>query len=708
MALFDYNIVLTGDCQTNGGGEINLTLTGGTPPYTVNWIEPNLSIDTTYTSSVRTGLSYGTYVVEVNDSTLPENSSFLINIPVSSGMCVSILNVENTSCGLNNGSITGNSTCLFSYAEFLLFSGDDSYIKSTFIDSSYFYFDNLQSGLYYVVGVDLGGCSGYSESFIIEDSTEFDFGIYSVPNSTCNNTPNGKLYVTGQTGYAPYTYTWSNNQTGNTITGLTEGLYSVQVTDSKGCTKINTAVVEKIDPIGFGFSNPTSPSCFDNNGSILFYTTGGTAPFCYSGSNGSFDVSYSREYIMTGLSSGNYSLNVRDAGLCTYTQSIYLESPNNISNVQINTKNSYCSNSDGNISISIFGGSFPYTYYIINQSGNTLTDSSSNTNYVFTGLSSGVYTVGVADASGCEFSQEIVILTENKFTIDATTIATTCGLNNGSIYVYQSSGGTAPYYYYINGDGFIDNSSGYTFTNLNSGSYIIDVIDSTGCKQSKVVTIPNSIGIDFSLASVPCFDGYNAGINAFITNGTPPFIFNWSDNISGNPQSISVSGLSAGTYSLTLTDSNGCTLTRTISIDCETTYTSYQIYPVYNEPFTLNLSTKKGMLQLLNEGFNDLTSGNTSCVLLNANFFAEINVTPSGYSNSTLFYTSDNRIDAPYDNLWYEAIKTLLIELSAIDDVVINPINNTMIITTKPNSTELNGQVIEINLKIDYDIICVS
>lgn len=708
MPLFDYNINLTGDCQTNGGGTIILTLSGGTPPYSVNWINPDLNIDTTYSSSTRTGLSSGTYVVEVNDSTIPENSTFLINIPVSSGMCVTILNTKNTSCGLNNGSITGTSTCAFSYAEYTLYSGDGTSIETTAVNSEYFYFDNLQSGIYYIVGIDLGGCTGYSETFIIEESSPFDFGLYSVPNSTCNNIPNGKIYVTGQTGYAPYTYLWSNNSTDNTITGLTEGIYSVEVIDSKGCSTGKSAIVEKVEPIGFGFSVPTPPTCFASDGSILFYTTGGTAPFCYSGSNGSYEVSYSREYVMNGLSSGNYSLHVRDAGLCTYVQSVYLEGVNTISSVEVQTTNSNCSNSDGSVTIAIVGGSFPYNYFLINSSGETTSYSTSNTVHTFTGLTYDMYTVGVSDTSGCTFTDEVVVFSENKFTITADVVGTTCGNNNGSIYVYQTTGGTAPYYYYIDGSGFVDNSSGYTFTNVPSGEHTIDVIDSTGCKQTTTVTVPNSTFVDFSLAYVPCFNGQDGGINAFITNGTPPFTFIWSDNVPGNPQEISVSGLSAGTYSLTVIDINGCNFSRSISLECDKTYTSYQIYPVYDEPFVLNLSNKRGMLQLLNEGFNDLTSGNTDCSLINAKFLAEIEILPSGYTDSIIFYTSEDRTDAPYDNLWYESIKTLLLNLSAIEDVIINPVTNTMIITSKPNSTELLGQIMEVKLRILYDIICVS
>lgn len=708
MATFNYNILVTGDCQSNSSGSIKLILTGGTAPYGVKWLIPDLGVETTYSSSERLNLSYGTYTVEVNDSTVPQNNSFLINIPISSGLCISILNVINTSCGLDNGAISGSSSSDFSYTIFSLYDNNDTYISSTTSNNGFFYFSNIKSGIYYIIGVDYGGCSGRSETFVIEESVGFDFGIYSVSNSTCDNISNGKIYITGQTGHAPYTYTWSNGSTSQNITGLTEGEYSVVVSDSKGCSKSKSIILDRVNPVGFGFATPYNPTCFNNNGSILFYTTGGTEPFCYSGSNGTVEVSYSREFLMENLSPGNYSIFVRDAALCSYIQYVSLQSPNSIRDVNIKTKNSNCSSSDGEISVSIFGGSFPYTYYIVNPSGNTIYNSTSDTLYVFTGLSSGTYTVGVSDASGCTFSDEVLILAADKFLISANTTSTSCGLNNGSIDVVQLSASTPPYYYYIDGVPYESNNTGYTFTQLSSGSYVIGVGDSTSCIQNKVVTVEDGGALDFSLSYVPCTNGSNGIVNVFITSGKPPFNYNWSNNVSGNPQYICVSGLTGGTYFVTIIDDNGCSLRRDIDLDCNNVYTSYQTYSVYDNPFEISLSNKRGMLELLNEGFEDLTSGNTSCDLVIAKFIAEINITPSAYTDSIIFYVSMSRTDVPYDNLWFEAIKTLLMKVNYIDDCLINPINNTITIISNQNSNGLSGQLIEVNLKILYDIVCLS
>jgi hypothetical protein len=97
MASFNYLVNVTGDCSQNSSGIVSILPYGGTPPYTVEWNNPSLSADTVNgTASVRSGLQFGTYAVRLNDSTLPTNNQFYINVPVSSGVCANIVSVQNT------------------------------------------------------------------------------------------------------------------------------------------------------------------------------------------------------------------------------------------------------------------------------------------------------------------------------------------------------------------------------------------------------------------------------------------------------------------------------------------------------------------------------------------------------------------------------------------------------------------------------------
>jgi hypothetical protein len=234
---FSYTILTTGDCQSNNSGIISFLPYGSTPPYTVEWVTPNLGTDiVSINPSVRTNLGSGTYFLRVNDSTLPTNQVYNINIPVSSGVCCVVVDKISTTCGDDNGSITATSTSNYSTTNYSLYTGADIFVTSASTNTSQIIFNNLTAGTYYIAAIDIGGCIGYSETLVVESSTTFDYGFYIVPNSSCGGQPIGKVFVTGETGVSPYTYFWSNGQLTNSISGLSEGNYTVTVTDSNGCS----------------------------------------------------------------------------------------------------------------------------------------------------------------------------------------------------------------------------------------------------------------------------------------------------------------------------------------------------------------------------------------------------------------------------------------------------------------------------------------
>jgi len=711
MAAFNYQISTTGDCTSSLTGIISILPYGGTPPYTVEWQSPNLGVDTiTLLPSVRTGLSGGTYALRLNDSTIPVNQEFYVNIPVSNGVCCNILGVVSTSCNTDNGSVTGTSTSNYSSTNFYLFDYTNTYITSGTTNTSTIVFGNLSASTYYLIAQDLGGCTGQSQTFIIEESEPFDFGLYIVPNSSCGGTPIGKIYVTGQTGVAPYSYYWSGGQTGSTVTGLTAGNYSVQVIDSLGCSKTESALIEDVPSIGFGIFTATPPSCFASDGVINLTITGGTAPYYYSASTGFVEISYSKTFSLSGLSSGQYNFLVTDSGLCTIQVGTTLNTPQGITSVNISTQNSTCSSTNGSITAAVIGGTTPYTYTLINPEGNTLVISTSQATQVFSNLESGTYTISVQDANGCVFIQETTIIAENKFTISTSTTPTTCAQNNGIIEVTRTIGGTAPFDFSLDGVINIIDTNLYTvtFTNVASGQHTITVTDAVECAQTTQVYVSGSSIVDFTLYSTSCGNGSDGTITALITSGVPPFSFDWSDNVDSNPQQIQVSNLTAGTYSLTVIDSNSCSLYRTVSIDCSSLYTSYQTYAMGCEVFQVESPSKYGLPQMLNEGFFDLTSGNTNCDLISAIFTAKVSVEPLGTIVSQPFYTATTLSSAPSDNLWYDEIQNILLGIPGIGSVTIDALNNQITITTSTINPILNNQEIIIELIIIYDIMCLT
>jgi large repetitive protein len=711
MAVLNYNITVTGDCSNNNSGAFNLFVSDGTPPYTVQFISPSYASQTITTQPASlVGIASRVYQVRVNDSSLPTNNEFLLNIPISSGVCGSISAVQNTTCGVNNGSVTGSSTSLYSSTNFSLYNINNNYLASATTNTNEAVFGSLSAGTYYLGVTDLGGCTAFTQTFIVEESEPLDFGLYVVPNSSCGGAPIGKIFVTGQTGQSPYSYLWNNGQTGSTITGLTSGNYSVAVTDAFGCTLSKEATITNVNPVGLGLFTSTAPTCLQSNGVINMTITGGTEPFYYSASTGNVLVSYSRTFSLSGLSAGQYNFQVTDAGLCQMFAGTTLETPGGLTSVTAQGQNSTCSSTNGLITVNVVGGNSPYTYTLVYPTGNQLNISNSQTTQIFSNLSGGTYTVAVSDNSGCAFMEEVTLVAQNKFTISTQVVGTSCNQNNGSVTILTTAGSTLPLDYSVDGlQNIIDtNLTAVTFNNLSSGTHVVSVTDADGCVQTTNILVPSSQPLNYSLYSTSCGSGSSGKITAFITSGEPPFTFNWSDNVPNDPQQIQVSGLTAGTYSLTVVDSNGCSLTRNATITCSTNSINYQTYVMGAEVFNIQSPTKFGLLQMLNEGYFDLTSGNVGCELLSATFTAKVSVNPSGIVATQNFFTSTSLVQVPTDNQWYNTIRTLLLGIPGVGNVIIDQLNNQITIETSRNNTSLQGQEIVIDLVIDYNIICTA
>lgn len=690
-------ISITGDCQSTSSGASKIIFTDGTPPYTANWISPSLGTDLSITSTTRTNLSAGTYVVLINDSSAPVNESIYVNVEISSGVCVSS-EVVNTTCGDDNGQITVSATTNASFTEYILYSSD-TFVSSGITNTGYQTFLNLTAGTYQVVVKDIGGCTANTETLIIQDSNNIDYGLYVIGDTSCYG-PTGKIFITGCTGPGPFTYLWSNGETTQSITGLTAGTYSVTVSNNEGCSVTKEGTVLTIPPPYIADVTSIPPDCFNANGQITIQVTGGTEPFYYSGSNGYSIISYSRFFTLTGLTSGTYEIAVTDCSLCKTSTFATVQGVNTFNVISIVTDNSYCGNKDGSITATVQGGSPLYKYTLIDTSGNTKNWSTNSTQYTFDNLDSGEYTIYIEDNSGCVFSEVLYILTENKFSISAVTSGTTCGNNNGSVYISLSTGGTPTYNYTLSNGGFLNNTSltSTTFNNLSVGQYTATVTDSTNCKQT--------ISFYISAATQPLFFNLVSvgnSINTLITSGEPPFILDWSENVNGQT-GLNLTGLTAGTYSLTITDSNGCLLTRTIDLTNPTPFVSYELFNICTSPFEITTNTKRGILQMTWDGFSDITGDDFGCILNQTIFTTKITVSGSVYQHS--FYTGTTLNDVPTDDQWKNSVAYLLNQIPGVGSFNIDILNNVITIKTECDENLLGGENLKIELKVEYDISC--
>ena len=167
-----------------------------------------------------------------------------------------------------------------------------------------------------------------------------------------------KIFITGLTGTPPYTYLWSNGETNSSISGLSASTYGVIVTDGNGCTISKSVTVLQVPLVGLGAFTSISPTCFASNGEITVTVTGGTAPYYFSGSNGTVYITFDQTYTFTNLASGVFTVQVTDAGLCNFVASTTLLPPGGFSIVGIGVNNSNCNNNGGSLNpIQLFGGS---------------------------------------------------------------------------------------------------------------------------------------------------------------------------------------------------------------------------------------------------------------------------------------------------------------------------------------------------------------
>jgi hypothetical protein len=421
--------------------------------------------------------------------------------------------------------------------------------------------------------------------------------------------------------------------------------------------------------------------------------TGGTAPFFFSGSNGDTIITFGNSYTFENLPSGILTVTVKDAGLCSDTQSVSLITPNGFAVSSITSTNSNCG-SNGSINILVNTGSptGTFTYTILDSSGNTVNTITVGTNATFNNLPSDTYTILIDNNSGCVYTGSVTITNINLFTITAVTTNTTCGLNNGSIQILTTTGGTLPYSYQITGYAVSPINS---YNNLPSRFYTVTVTDANGCSQITTTYVGTSSSVFFNLFTIQPVNGNDGEISAFINSGNPPFTYNWSPNVNSQTGST-VTNLSAGTYSLQVVDASGCTYNKTVVLSGTILLGNYQVYNISDTNFVNSgVEGRRGIGQMYNEGFFDLTENDLNCILNGGEFIIETIV--NGEVKQNLFYTSTGIYDYPTDTEWVDVVKSSLLSYPDIGEVNIDITKNKM---NYNKALQKNGKV-NINFQVN-------
>ena len=385
---------------------------------------------------------------------------------------------------------------------------------------------------------------------------------YAGTAGNCSNSYSGKASITVTNGTLAYDFTWTGGNISNSvvhyntsgkdsITGYVAGSYTVIIKDTNGCTTSKTIQIPQASSPTIS-TNTTQIACMgQSTGKINAAPSGGTPPYTYLWSA---NATGNTNSTISNLAAGVYTLTVTDAGGCwSTTTAIIIQPTGTALGVSLSPYPSTCGLNNGSISVAATGGVGAYTYSWSNgQTGN-----------IAAGLLSNTYTVTVTDNNSCTVASTALVPPSSGPTLILVPKSATCGKENGSIST-STSGGTQPYSYYWSNKMVVPDP-----TNLSVGIYTVTVSDANGCSFSsstQIDSVPVPGVVIQVLTNVSCNGGSNGSLTALVFNGTSPYTYSWSGISNSNNTSAIANNLTAGTYTVAVTDANTCTITVSANI----------------------------------------------------------------------------------------------------------------------------------------------
>jgi len=376
--------------------------------------------------------------------------------------------------------------------------------------------------------------------------------------------------ITSQ-GLPPYTYVWSDsNFSGEgpfNVCPTTTTTYSVTVTDSYGNSgSASGTVVVNTNPTGS--ISATDIDCYNNNnGALDLAVSNGTAPYQYNWTTSDGSGIVATDEDQTNLGVGAYDVTITDANNCTGTANSSISQPTELTISETHTDITCYQSGDGSIDITVGGGTTPYQYNWTTSDGSGVVATDEDQ----TNIGAGTYDVTVTDAHNCTITISATIIEPPALTISQTHIDLTCYQSGDGSIDITVGGGTTPYQYNwetSDGSGFVATDEDQT--NIGAGTYNVTVTDAHSCTitTSATITEPPALTISEIHTDVACNGGTDGSIDITTGNGTTPYQYNWatSDGSGVVATDEDQTNIGAGTYIVTITDANNCSITKSVEI----------------------------------------------------------------------------------------------------------------------------------------------
>jgi len=542
-------------CFGSNDGTITLNVTGGVPTYNYAWPSSS-AIGNSYTAN---GLLPGVYNITVTDlNGCTKVTSPELTQPTQVHTSISAVAPK---C---NGGTDGTATVVASGGTSVF-----TYLWNTVPAQTSATATGLGAGTYTVTVSDGNGCTSVNSITIAQPAAlvaiaqgTSNFNGYGV---SCFGGNNGTGSVTVIGGTSPFSYAWSGGTvSGNTVTGLASGTFTVTITDANGCSAVDSITVTQPSRITATATvtsnfNGAQISCNGaTDGQLTANGNGGVTPYFYEWNTTPVQTSK----VATGVGAGTYIVTITDLNGCTDTASVTISAPAAITATGAVTSNfngfgvSCFGGNNGAATVTATGGTGTLNYAWPSASGVGNTANG-------TGLAAGTYVVTVTDTNACSATVSITVTQPTEITAVPSVVDAKCfGANDGKAWVTVSGG--VPGYTYSWSTSPAQTTD--TASNLLAGTYTVVVSDQNGCSSTITVVVnePALLVADANGEGVTCPNGNDGEATATATGGTAPYSFAW--NTTPPQTGTTATGLTEGTYTVTVTDANGCTATDTAVI----------------------------------------------------------------------------------------------------------------------------------------------